>query len=81
MTGPSDSLDDLESDVRHVSTLISAAYDIAIQAALLVGDEQRKPWCQVLDLIQIACCISEQTVDTAAACHQKVLDERDTARH
>jgi hypothetical protein len=79
MTGPSSDLNDLESDIRHVSTLISAAYDIALHAALPIGDEQRKPWCQVLDLIQIACRISEQTVAAAAACHQKVLDERLTA--
>jgi hypothetical protein len=74
MTGPSDDLNDLESDIRHVSTLLSATYDIAIQTPMPEAMQT------VQDLLWIARDLAEKLVATAEACHQKVLDERKAAR-
>lgn len=77
MTAPSDNLNDLEGDIRHLSTLIEATFDVATGRPMPVG-EASETMQKVLHLLWIARDLAERLSETASACHQKVMDdERD----
>ena len=76
MTGPSDSLDDLEGDIRHLSTLILTIYDVATERPMPEDAGARITMQQVLDLLWIARDMAEKMEAAASACHSKVLAER-----
>ncbi len=73
---PSDSLDDLEGDIRHVSTLIRTTHDVLIETPMPEDESVAKVMQQVLDLLWIARDMGEQLTATASACHHKVMSER-----
>lgn len=79
MNGPSDSLDDLEGDVRHLSTLILTIYDVATEKPMPENETYRAIMIQTLDLLWIARDLAEKLEATAAACHRKVMAERKAA--
>lgn len=76
MSAPSDSLDDLESDIRHVSTLIRTTYDVAIETPMPADESIAAAMQQVHDLLWIARDLSGNLIDAAAACHSRVMTER-----
>lgn len=70
MSGPSDNLDDLEGDITNLSTLMGVTVTAAVES-----DTDAK----VQHLLWIARDLTERLSETAAACHQKVMDERKAA--
>jgi hypothetical protein len=70
MTGPSDNLNDLEGDISNLATLVATIADIA-------GDTTTDS--KVQDLLWIARDLTERLVETASACHHKVMSERKAA--
>ncbi len=80
MTHPSDSLDELTADIRHLSTLIGLIPHVAID--IVDADKEqcertKKEVGEVTDLLWIARDLVEQISENGAACHGKVIAERD----
>ncbi|MER9524098.1 hypothetical protein NKI96_10985 [Mesorhizobium sp. M0292] len=73
MSGPSDNLNDLEGDITNLSTLISTIVTVSD-----AGSDD-KTMQQVQHLLWIARDLTERLTETAAACHQKLMDERKAA--
>jgi hypothetical protein len=44
MTAPSDDLNDLEGDTRHLSTLINTIFDVAIEIPMPTDEAPRRPF-------------------------------------
>ncbi|MER9691960.1 hypothetical protein NKJ16_08480 [Mesorhizobium sp. M0179] len=73
MNAPSDSLDDLESDIRHVATLIRTTYDVAVETPMPENASIAHAMQQVQDLLWIARDLSSNLIAAADACHTKAL--------
>ncbi|RWN95196.1 MAG: hypothetical protein EOS05_10380 [Mesorhizobium sp.] len=78
MSGPSDDLNDLEGDIRHLSTLIETTFDVATGNPMPSG-EASETMQKVLHLLWIARDLTERLSETASACHNKVIGERKAA--
>jgi ABC-type transporter Mla subunit MlaD len=70
----SDNLNDLEGDIRNLSTLINTIVDVTCEA-----DPNRETMQQVQNLLWIARDLGERLIETASACHHKVMDESKAA--
>jgi hypothetical protein len=62
---------DLESDVAHLAVLIGTILDVSVNIASADAEVNK-----VNALLWIARDLSERLVDTAAACHSKVIADR-----
>lgn len=80
MSAPSDSLDDLQSDIGHVAVLIATIQDLAINVAMPENEAVAKGIQQVQSLLWIARDLSENLNVAAEACHQKVMRDFRTPR-
>ncbi|RWO68943.1 MAG: hypothetical protein EOS17_16740 [Mesorhizobium sp.] len=73
MTAPSDDLNDLQSDIRQVETLICVMHDVAIETPMPSDEGIAKAMQQVHDLLWIARDLAGNLVKAASACHEKVM--------
>ncbi len=75
MTRPSDDLNDLTSDIAHLSTLIGVITNLAID--IISKDKEqceltKKEIGEVTDLLWIARDMVKQLVKNGESCHDKV---------
>ena len=76
MTAPSDNLDDLQSDIGHVSVLMETICDIAIEIPMPDDDSIAKRLLQVQALLWIARDLSTHLGEAVEACQSKAMRER-----
>lgn len=79
MTHSSDSMDNLTSDIRHLSTLIGAITNTAlndISPALEPREVTERAVNDLCDLLWIARDMVEQITENSEACHAKVIADR-----
>lgn len=84
MTRPSESMDDLTGDLRHLSTLIGVITNKAID--IIDPDKQqceqtKKELGELSDLLWIARDMVEQVADNGEACHRKAIAERNATKN
>jgi hypothetical protein len=75
MMRPSDDMNDLTSDIRHLSTLVGVITSMTIDIINpdRTIEDYRRAVNEVTDLLWIARDMVEQLVENGEACHDKVL--------
>jgi hypothetical protein len=75
MMRPSDDMNDLTSDIRHLSTLVGVITSMTIDIINpdRTIEDYRKAVNEVTDLLWIARDMVEQLVENGEACHDEVL--------
>jgi hypothetical protein len=75
MIRPSNDMNNLTSDIRHLSTVVGVITSMALDIA-----DPDKQLNEICDLLWIARDMVEQLVENGEACHDKVLAETAAAR-
>ncbi|MGX5803372.1 hypothetical protein ACWGS9_19250 [Bradyrhizobium sp. Arg314] len=77
MTRPSNNLDDLQSDITHLSTLINIITEKALDICIPdMSDETRSEVKDVTGLLWIARDLAEQIAANAEACQCRIIEDR-----
>ncbi|TIU00967.1 MAG: hypothetical protein E5W55_01570 [Mesorhizobium sp.] len=77
MTRPSNSLDDLQSDIAHLSTLINVITDKALDICNPdMSEGTRSELKDVTGLLWIARDLAEQITANAEACQRRIIEDR-----